>query len=67
MTSINEVIIERLTNCGTPVSQVSHDTRIPIASLYLFRLGRKALSVNNIQKLIDYFGLEVRRTPVKCK
>jgi hypothetical protein len=58
MHSIKEAVRSRLAETAVP--PVAYATRIPLVSLYVFRKGKKELSINNYQKLCDYFGLELR-------
>jgi hypothetical protein len=56
-TTIVEEVRGRIRTSSQAITKLSYATQIPLPTLYDFKNGFKKLSIANIQKLCDYFGL----------
>jgi len=58
--SLSKELRKKINECGTTSYRISKDTGIDPASLGRFVKGQRGLSLYAIEKLMDYFNLEVR-------
>jgi hypothetical protein len=58
--TLDEALRRAVRDSGLSVSALSRRCDIPQPSLSQFVAGRRGLAMVNVQRLLDYFGLELR-------